>query len=100
MSNHVIERQEFTKFLRVLLDENLNWKERIKYAENKTAKKLGLPYNAIPFIDRNALLALHYSYIKTYINYANIGWGSTSRSNFKRFEHTRQIFTDQNILNI
>ena len=40
MSNHVTERQEFTKFLRVLLDENLNWKERIKYAENKTAKKI------------------------------------------------------------
>ena len=39
--NHVIERQEFIKFLGVLLDENLNWKEHIKHTENKIAKNLG-----------------------------------------------------------
>ena len=39
ISNHVIERQEFIKFLGVLLDENLNWKEHIKYTENKLYSK-------------------------------------------------------------
>ena len=72
ISNHVIERQEFIKFLGVLLDENLNWKEHIKCTESKAAKKLGLLYKARPFLERNVLLALHYSYITTYINYANI----------------------------
>ena len=42
-SNHVTERQEFIKFLAVLLDENLNWKEHIKCTENKIAKNLGRP---------------------------------------------------------
>ena len=72
ISNHVIERQEFIKFLGVLLDENLNWKEHIKYTEITIAKKLGLLYKARPFLERNALLALYYSHIQTYINYANI----------------------------
>ena len=58
ISNHVIERQEFIKFLGVLLDENLNWKEHIKYTENKIAKNLGLLYKARLFSERNALLAL------------------------------------------
>ena len=58
ISNHVIERQEFIKFLGVLLDENLNWKEHIKYTENKIAKNLGLLYKARLFLERNALLAL------------------------------------------
>ena len=31
ISNHVTERQEFIKLLGALLDENLNWKEHIKY---------------------------------------------------------------------
>ena len=57
ISNHVIERQEFIKFLGVLLDENLNWKEHIKYTENKIAKNLGLLHKARPFLERNALLA-------------------------------------------
>ena len=38
ISNHVIERQEFIKFLGELLDENLNWKEHFKCTENKIAK--------------------------------------------------------------
>ena len=36
--SNVIERQEFIKFLGVLLDENLNWKEHIKYTENNSKK--------------------------------------------------------------
>ena len=65
ISNHVIQRQEFIKFFVVLLDENLNGKEHIKYTENKIAKKLGLQYKVRSFLDRNALLALYYSYIQT-----------------------------------
>ena len=60
ISNHVIERQEFIKFLEVLLDENLNWEEYIKYTENKIAKNLGLLYKTRPFLERNALQALYY----------------------------------------
>ena len=117
ISNHVIERQVFIKFLGGILDENLNWKEHIKYTENKIAKKLGLLYKARPFSERNALLALYYSYIQTYINYVNIAWSSTCRKNLKKincqqkhaisiifnknkFAHTREIFKVQKILNI
>ena len=59
ISNHVIERQEFIKFLGVLLDGNLNWKEHIKYTENKISKNLGLHYKARPFFEMNTLLALY-----------------------------------------
>ena len=38
ISNHVIESQEFVKFLGVLLDENLTCKYHIKCTENKIAK--------------------------------------------------------------
>ena len=117
ISNHVIERRVFFKFLGVLLVENLNWKEHIKYTENKIAKNLGLLYKATPFLERNALLALYYSYIQTYINYANIAWGGTCRTNLKKinsqqkhairiifnknkFAHTREIFKEQKNLNI
>ena len=61
ISNNVIERQEFIKFLGVLLDENLDWKEHIKHAEKKIAKNVGLLYKARPFLERNALIALYCS---------------------------------------
>ena len=117
ISNHVIERQEFIKFLWTLLDENLNWKQHIKCTENKIANNLGLLYKARPFLESNAWLALYYSYIQSYINYANRAWGSTCRANLKKinsqqkhaiqvifnknkFAHTREILKEQKILNI
>ena len=39
INNQEIKRASYTKFLGVLLDENLSWKEHLKYNENKIAKK-------------------------------------------------------------
>ena len=90
-SNHLIDRQEFVKFLGILLDDNLNWKEHIKYTENKIARNLGFLYKARPFLDKNYLLALYYSYIQTYINYASIAWGTTCRTNLKKITVNRSM---------
>ena len=76
--------QKFIKFLGVLLDENLNWKEHIRYTENQITKKIELLFKARPFLNRNALLAFYYSFLHTYINYANVGWGSTCKANLKK----------------
>ena len=59
VKNHDIERVNTMKFLGVLLDDNLSWKEHIKYLENKIAKNIGLMYRAKPFLDKESLLALY-----------------------------------------
>ena len=48
INNSEIERPECLKFLGVFLDENLCWKEHIKYIESKNAKNIGLLYKASP----------------------------------------------------
>ena len=63
-----IERVGSIKFLGVLLDEHLSWKEHIRYTENKIAKNIGLLYRAKPFLGKYSLLTLYYSYIHTYFN--------------------------------
>ena len=47
------------KFLDILLDDNLSWKEHMKYLEIKLAKNIGLMYMEKPFKDKEPLLALH-----------------------------------------
>ena len=84
INNHQVARAESIKFLGVLLDENLSWKEHIKYTENKIAKNIGLLYRAKPFLNKKCLLSLYFSYIHSYINYANIAWGSTYLTNLKK----------------
>ena len=67
INNQEIKRASYTKFLGVLLDENLSWKEHLKYTENNIAKSIGLMYKAKPFLDNDSLLSL-----LLYINYANL----------------------------
>ena len=42
MNNQVMKRQSSIKFLGVLLNENLSWKEHLKLTVNKIAKNIGL----------------------------------------------------------
>ena len=58
MINHDIKRASTMKSLGVLLDDNLSWKEHIKYIENKIGKNIGLTYRAKPFLDKESLLVL------------------------------------------
>ena len=75
INNHDIERVNIMKFISVLLDDNLSWKEHIKHLENKIDKSIGLMHRGKPFLDKKSLLALYYSYIHSYLNYANLAWG-------------------------
>ena len=67
-NNYEIQREESIKFLGVLLDQHLTWKEHIKRTENKIAKNIGILYKARSYLDKKALLCPYYSYIHSYLN--------------------------------
>lgn len=79
-----ITRVKETKFLGVIIDENITWKSHISTVENKTAKNLGILYKAKVFLNKKCLKELYFSFVHTYINYANITWGSTTRTKLKK----------------
>ena len=79
-----VERVKSIKFLDVLLDENLSWNDHIKYIENQVAKNVSLLHRAKLFLEKNLLLTIYYSYIHTYLNYANLSLGSTNRAKLKK----------------
>ena len=70
--NNEMKRSESIKFLGVFLDENLTRKDHIRYTENKIAKTIGLLFRFKLYLTKKCLLSLFYSYIHTYISYANI----------------------------
>ena len=61
IDNQVIKRRPSIKFLGILLDGNLSWKEHLKLTENKIAKNIGLIYKAKPNLNKDSLLALYFS---------------------------------------
>ena len=116
INSYEIQRKESIKFLGVLLDQYLTWKEHTKRTENKIAKNIGTLYKVRPYLDQKASLCLYYSYIHSYQIYANTVWWSTNRTSLKKlqsqqkhaikiifhenkFVYTRENFKENNILN-
>ena len=79
-----IERVTSIKFLGVLFDEHLSWKDHITVIENKISKNLGLLYRAKRVLDSDALKRLYFSFFHSYLNYGNIAWASTTKAKLKK----------------
>ena len=89
IGNKNIERVSSIKFLGVMLDEHLSWKEHIKVVENKLAKNIGLLYRVNQYLNESSLKSVYFSYIHSYLNYANIAWASTYPTSLQRI-HLKQ----------
>ena len=61
----------------VLIDETLSWKNHIKILESKLSCAIGLLYKSRPFLDLNSRKLLYFSFVHSYLSYANITWGAT-----------------------
>ena len=102
IGNNIIEKATSIKFLGVIIDENISWRDHIKTVENKLSKNIGLLYQAKQFLDENSLKTLYFSYIHSYLNYANIAWASTHFTklktiSYKQKQATRIVFNEDRL---
>ena len=112
-----IERTSSIKFLGVMLDEHISWIDHVRTVENKIEKNIGLLYRVSQFLDEDSLKTAYFSYIHSYLNYANIAWASTSATKLKRvylkqkhavhivfnkdkLTHSKPLFKNLNALNV
>ena len=81
INNTLIKWVDIIKFLGVLFDKNLIWKNHI---ENKIYKSLGNLHQAKFLLNQRSRKNVYFSFIDSYINYGNIVWGSTHKSKLKK----------------
>ena len=72
LNSNIIERENSLKCLGVILDEHLIWKKHIQLIENKVSKNVGVSYKTSKLINSKCLQSIYFSFIHSYINYANI----------------------------
>lgn len=68
--NHVTK----TKFLGVILDESLSWKDHIATVKKKVAKSVGILHRLKKILPLSILVTLYKSLIHPYLEYCNILW--------------------------
>ena len=60
-----------TKFLGVIIDNKLTWKDHINYISGKMARGIGVIIKARNYLNKDTLLSLYYSFIYPYVTYCN-----------------------------
>ena len=109
IGNVEIVRESITKFLDIFIDKNLTCKCHIEHICNKVSKIIGIMYKSRNILCRRLMKQLYFSFIYSYLSYANIAWASTNKYNLisfycrqkhavriiygkDRFAHTRPLF--------
>ena len=76
-----IEHVTCTKFLGVIIDENINWKKHVEYISNKISKGIGILHRCREYLCTKSLVNLYYAFVYPYMTYCIHVWGSTYTSN-------------------
>ena len=74
IGNNIISEVESTKFLGIILDKNLNFKEEIAHISNKCSKFVGILFRLNSFLPVQILKTLYSSMILPYLNYGIEAW--------------------------
>ena len=69
-----------TKFLGVIIDNKLTWKNHINYIKSKISKGLGILCRARKFLNLQSLKTLYYSFVYPYLCYCVELWGFTYKT--------------------
>ena len=96
IDNFEIVRESVTKLLGIFIDENLTY---IKHVCNKVSKSIGIMYKSRNIVSKRLMKKLYFLFLHNYLNYANIAWASTSKSNLISLhchqKHTIRIIYDK-----
>ena len=76
-----IDRIWVAKFLGVLIDEKLNWKDHIASVKSKLSKSTAILYKCSQLVDIQSMHILYCSMFLPYINYCSKIWGNTYPTN-------------------
>ena len=117
LNNTQLDRVTSTKFLGIIVDENLTWKNHINCTSKTISRNIGVINKLKHFIPYSILRTLYCTLILPYLNYGVVIWGKTCKSYLDKIvklqkwairsitnshfrSHTAPLFLKSNLLNI
>ena len=117
INGNEIEQVEFTKFLGVIINENLTWSNHILSLISKVSKNIGVIRRVSKILPKDVLFTLYNSMIMPYLEYCNIAWATNDSVLFGKLfilqkkvvrvisgslwnSHTNPIFMKNNLLKL
>jgi len=84
INKKAIAEESYIKYLGVLIDCHLNWKQHILSISKKISRSIGIMYKLRNFMNTNLLKNIYYSLIYSYLVYGIETWGSACETELKK----------------
>jgi len=78
-----------TKFLGVIIDNKLSWKEHVRHISGKVSKGIGIIIKLRPYLSQKAIKSMYYSFVYPYFTYCNHIWGCSSKTTIRILCHAK-----------
>ena len=79
-----IFEKDHVKYLGILIDSTLSWKNHIDNVSTKVSRSVGLLYKIRCFVDTKIIKTLYYSLVYPHLIYAIEVWGSANETHLNR----------------
>ena len=86
-----LTKKSVTKYLGVLIDDKLTWKEHILNINLKIRRGIGMINKIKDFVTSTTLKSLYYSFIYLYLDYNILNWSSAHTSNLECLNRSNKI---------
>ena len=80
LDNHIIERVNYTKYLGIIIDEFITFKEHIDHLVNKLKQYCGIFYQFRSRLPKKCLRTIYFAMIHSHLNYGVAIYGNTTTS--------------------
>ncbi len=84
MNKKAIEQKSHVKYLGILIDEHLNWKEHISNVTKKISRSVGIICKLRSCLNISLLRTIYYSLVYSHLNYGIHAWGSACKTDIEK----------------
>ena len=79
-----LEIKDFVKYLGIMIDSDLSWKNHIDFICHKISKSIGIIAKLRHYIPHHLLLSIYHTLITPYLTYGISAWGYCAKTHLNR----------------
>ena len=83
VNDEKLKQENYTKYLGIIIEGKLNWKQHVKQVNIKISKGIGVLYKLRHFVPETTLRTLFNSFIQSHAMYGIFNWGVRKEINFR-----------------
>ena len=72
-----LQREFFIKYLGLMIDSHLNWKEHVNCIVKKIRRGIGILSKIRHYVSHETLLSIYYALLHPFLTYGLLAWGNT-----------------------